>query len=479
MKLNFFIKLLPLWLILTLALALRSYKISNPILDWHSFRQADTASVTREYVKLGINILKPQYHDLSNIQSGSSNPNGYRMVEFPVINAGLAGLIRLAPNLNLVVLSRFSSALISLVTIVSLYYLGRAWSGKKVGILAGFIFATLPFAVFYSRAILPEPYLLAFSTSALAFFYYWLEKNRWWSYLACFVLLTLSFLIKPFAIFLAPVFLAVIVTQKSKLNGKKILGILALLLALLPTLAWRRWILNYPEGIPVSTWLYNGNGIRLRPAWFRWLFFERLAKMILGFFGLIFLPLATLKATSKEVWLYLAWWAGILLFFVIFATGNVQHDYYQNLMLPILSLSLARGMVILSHLLAKKFLPILSWAVVIGIYLLALIFSWRQVGGFYNVNHWEYLAAGQVANGLLPADAKIIAPAMGDTQFLFQTNRRGWPIGFGIDEKIKQGATTYLTTSKDTEAKELKEAYTVIKETDQYLLIDLTKPKKL
>src|SRR5688572_9428886 len=73
--------------IVVLALIVRLYKVTSEPLDWHAFRQADTASVTREYVKHGIDLLRPHYHDLSNIQSGEDNLEGYRMVEFPLVNA--------------------------------------------------------------------------------------------------------------------------------------------------------------------------------------------------------------------------------------------------------------------------------------------------------------------------------------------------------------------------------------------------------
>ena len=78
-------KLILIFIILV-AFLVRLYRIDNPIADWHSFRQADTASVTREYIENSIDLLRPRYHDLSNIQSGFDNPMGYRMVEFPFIN---------------------------------------------------------------------------------------------------------------------------------------------------------------------------------------------------------------------------------------------------------------------------------------------------------------------------------------------------------------------------------------------------------
>ncbi|MEK7064698.1 MAG: hypothetical protein AAB973_03785, partial [Patescibacteria group bacterium] len=122
--------------ILVLALVLRLYKIDNPVADWHSFRQADTASVTREYLKHGLNWLVPKYHDLSNIQSGKENPAGYRMVEFPIINGATAALIQILHlQAQEVLVGRLVSVLFSLITIVSIYLLGRSLSGPLTGLV--------------------------------------------------------------------------------------------------------------------------------------------------------------------------------------------------------------------------------------------------------------------------------------------------------------------------------------------------------
>ena len=73
-------------LILFLGFVVRLYKIDNPIADWHSWRQADTAAVSRNFINNGINMFLPTYDDVSSIQSGKDNPNGIRMVEFPVFS---------------------------------------------------------------------------------------------------------------------------------------------------------------------------------------------------------------------------------------------------------------------------------------------------------------------------------------------------------------------------------------------------------
>lgn len=462
-----------LGLILLLALVLRLYRINNPIADWHAFRQADTASVTREYVKADkIDLLKPHYQDVSNIQSGFDNLEAYRMVEFPFINGGLALILKTFKSLDLVLFSRLASVFISLLTIVVIYQLVKEISTQKTALLSALIYAVLPYSVFYSRAILPEPYFLFFSTFSIWQFYLFTKSRKYSSYLLSILGLALTALLKPFVVFLAPVYLAIIwqFRQKKLFLDPRIY--LLPLLAFAPMFAWREWIKNFPTGVPVSDWLFNGNGIRLQPAWFRWLFYERLTKLFLGYFGVIFL-FANLLKKNKEMLIYGAWWLGVLIYFIVIATGNVQHDYYQNFILPILAISVARGITIIYEKFNKK----IALPSIILLFGLSIFLAHQQIVGYYNVNHWEYIKAGQAVDQLVDKDALVIAPAMGDTQFLFQTNRRGWPIGFEIEDKINKGADIYVSTSYDWEAKELEEKYEVLAHTDDYIIIDL-KAKK-
>ena len=98
---------------------------------------------------------------------------------------------------------------------------------------------------------------------------------------------------------------------------------------------------------------------------------------------------------------------------------------------------------------------------------------------YYWSNRPEIIEAGQAADAMLPKTAKIIAPYNGDTTFLYQTKRQGWPLGFDIDEKIAMGATHYVTvspTDNDWETKTLAEQYTVLVRNEKYAIIDLTNP---
>ncbi|HEX7017651.1 MAG TPA: glycosyltransferase family 39 protein [Patescibacteria group bacterium] len=476
----------PLFLIIILALLVRMYGIATPVADWHSFRQADTASVTREYVKHGIDLLRPTYHDHSNIQSGEDNPLGYRMVEFPLVNGLIALLIRAVPVLPLVPVSRFISVLFSLGTLISLYYLTQQLSGKKVALVSVLLFAVLPYGVFYSRTILPEPAMLFFATFSFTAFFYWLTTKRLSWYILSFTSFAIALLLKPFVLFLAPVYAGLVAFTAFNESIRtftfrhffvtSLLAAPGFFAALVPMLGWQWWIARFPEGIPARDWLFNGNLIRFRPAWFRWLFYERITKLILGYVGSVFL-LVNIWPLKKDLIVYGAWWASILIYFSVIASGNVQHDYYQVLALPIISLSVGRGLVLVYDYLKKRINMHTSLAVVSVITATMLFFAWNQVQGYYNVNHWEYIRAGQAVDKLTPPDAKVIAPAFGDTHFLFQTNRTGWPIGFEIEDKIAKGATHYITTSYDDEARMLEKQYQVIKKTDEFILIDLRSKK--
>ncbi len=467
--------------ILILSFTVRLYRINYPLLDWHSFRQADTASVTYRYTQEGIDLLRPRYHDLSHIQSGQPNPEGWRMTEFPFVNGFIAVCLMALPMLDLVIFSRFISILASIGTLLFFYWLVQQLIDKNTALISILFLGFLPFSIFYSRVILPEPFMLFFGVGSLTLFTAFLKQGKkiyWW---LSWLFLALSLLLKPFIAFWAPVYLVILILFDTKFY-KNIYLYLYPVLSLAPLLLWRRWISNFPAGIPASDWLFNVNNIRWRPAWFRWLFWERLGKLMTGIVGLLLLAVNVLRR-NRVLLIIAAWWLGIIAYFSVIATGNIQHDYYQVLILPCLALTLARGSLILyqkiNQFLKNKIAApkLISSSLITILIMISFCLSWLRVKGFFNVNYWEYHQAGQEANLLLPETAQIIAPAHGDTMFLFQTRRNGWPIGGEINNKIEQGATHYITINFDEEAQELEEKYTTVKKTGDYMIIDLTNPR--
>ncbi len=468
-----------LGIILLGAFVVRLYKIDNPVADWHSWRQADTASVTRIYLTQGLDVLHPKYHDLSLLQTGFNNPEGYRFVEFPVFNIIHYGFVMLMPFLSLEILGRLVSVISSLGSICAIFYLGKKYLGVPGGLLSAFFLAFLPYNIFFSRVILPDPLSVMFGLLGLSFLTAWSEKEKTSTLIISACLFALALLVKPFAGFY---FIAVlwILLQKytfSSLLTHKPVWIFGVI-SLLPLLIWRQWISQFPEGIPFYTWMFNLEVIRFKPAFWRWIFGERIGQMILGSWGvgILFFGLLTRAKLHKEYFVLAMALSGFL-YLSIIAAANVRHDYYQIFIIPAIALLLARGVLALwSNQLVSmaKLITVFSIIFMIG-------FSAYEVRPFYIINRPELIEAGNIIDKVAPLNAKVLAPYNGDTALLYQTHRSGWPLlTYAIEEMIHRGATYYVSvTPENSETQDAIRKYIIIAQTEKYVVLKLEpRPKQ-
>jgi len=448
-------------------LAVRLYRLEAPLADWHSFRQADTASVAWEFVKNGYNLFQPKYHDLSNIQSGQPNPQGYRMVEFPLYNA-LHGLTYqlFGQFISFEIAGRLVTIAASLISGYLLFLLLEQEFNWLTGVLASGFFLFLPFNIFYSRVILPGPLMVTFSLASI----YFLSKFETWLGL---IFGMLAVLVKPYAIFLLLPSLVVINLKEFNFKSLLRVGFYGLVI-ILPLIGWRLWIKQFSEGIPANQWLLNNNNIRFRPAWWRWLFNERLGQLILGSWGLIPFGIGLInQIKSRFSWLVYGLLGGTFLYLSIFAWGNVQHDYYQIIVIPVVAIFLAKGSYFLIKP-PKNVYKLPSLLLLVTILLFSFGFSFFEVKEYYKINHPEVIAAGERAKELIPEEAKVIAPYQGNTVFLYQMKRKGWPaVTRDVEELIRMGADYYVAVNYDQTTDELKEKCQVIEENGSWIIIKI------
>ena len=477
MKVTAFFKKEIFWVIslLILGFVLRIWMIDAPIADWHSWRQVDTAAVTRNFIKEGFSPLIPKFDDYSGISERPvANPLRFRFVEFPIYNIVVFCVYSIFGVAD--IYHRLVSVLFSLGSIIFLYFITKKYTDKWVAFFTAFTFTILPFNVFFSRSTLPEPTFIFFSLGMLYFVSKWIEKEERTDLYLSYAFTVTAFLIKPWAIFFyLPLFYLVL--QKRSILKK---FLLFSFFALFPFVAWRLWILQQPEGIPASSWLMNGDNIRFRPAFWWWIVSERIGREILGATGLVLFFLgAILKPKNNNYFLHF-WLLSIFLYFAIFATGNVRHNYYQLLFVPIASIFFAQGFLTLLKG-ERFFIPrIFTIIAAISLFLMAIYFSYKQVIPFYNINNPAIVEAGKKLDLIAPKDAVVLAPYNGDTAFLYQTNRNGWPfVPTSIKDIIADyGVSYYVSTARDERTAWVSRYFVAVEENSMFYIYDLTKLKK-
>lgn len=474
-KLSLFI----LGLILIIGFTARLYRFDSPIADWHSWRQADTSSVSRTFAEEGFNLLYPRYMDLSNVASGKDNPSGYRFVEFPIYNLFQAGLFRTIGIFTLEEWGRLVSIFASLASTVFILLIVRKRINEISAFFAAFFFALLPYSIYYGRTILPDISMAAAILGGIYFFQRWLEKNKLSIFNVHFLLALIftssAFLLKPYALFFTLPMIYIAFEKFSFSIFKKWQLWSFLIISVIPLILWRNWMLRFPEGIPVSNWLFNEGNIRFKGAFFRWIFGERMAKLILGYWGLPLMIIGFISNTARKNYLFfLSFVVSSLAYLTVIARGNVQHDYYQILIIPTIAIFMGLGAGYLINSAKSLYERLGRVTLIFIIFSLTFFFSWYQVRDYFNINNRSIVIAGQAVDLLTPKDAKVIASYNGDTSFLYQTKRKGWAsMEKSLPEMVEMGASYLVLPNPKKEDYGIGKEFKIIKATSDYILFDL------
>ncbi|OGK25839.1 hypothetical protein A3A46_00300 [Candidatus Roizmanbacteria bacterium RIFCSPLOWO2_01_FULL_37_13] len=468
--------------ILLLTLVFRLYRINTPLADLHSWRQADTAAVARNFVRNGIDLLHPRYDDLSGRESGKENPQGYRMVEFPLYNGIFSTTYKLFPFMPVEVHGRLTTVLSSLIIIGIIYYLVFKENGRLPAVIASLTYAIFPFFVFFSRVVLPETTALAFTLTSILFLYLSNEKKiaptkETVFFIISFVSFTFAILIKPTVIFYSVV-LFYLLFQKYNFNFfKKINFYIYFAAAFLPFVLWRLYIRNFPEGVPVSDWLitsvntYEGlKSIFFRPAFFRWIFFERINNIIFGGYLTIFFLLGLLRK-NKKIFFHTFLLANLLYLFT-FQGGNVQHEYYQILILPTLAIFTGLGIQFLLTIKKDLLPPLILYLIIALIFIFSFYFSFYRVRDYYNYPQ-DLAQIAKIIKTLSRNDDKIVTDTTGDSTLLYLSDRKGAPSLYKDPPTLQKLGYNYMIIFNKDYAEELKKDFSTVFENDKFLMFKL------
>ncbi|MFQ5452133.1 MAG: glycosyltransferase family 39 protein [Candidatus Paceibacterota bacterium] len=468
--------------ILVIALMLRIYKLDIPLADWHSWRQADTAAVARNFVRDGFDLLRTRYDDLSSIQTGLHNPEGLRFVEFPLYNTIFASAYKYLPVVPIELYGRLVSIIASLFLISIIYYLVLKEEGRISAAFSALIFAIMPFFVYYSRVILPEMSAITLMFASILFMYLYSkkpkEKSKQLFYLVISaVFAALAILTKPTAGFYG-ITIMYLFFKRFKWNVLKQPSIFLYgAIALAPFILWRLWMLQFPEGIPASEWLITNvntsegvQNIFFRPSYFRWIFHERIANLILGGYLVVFLVLGFLKKHNN--FLFISLGVSSAAFLLTFQGGNLQHDYYQTIILPTIAIFTGIG---IGYVIEKKQVFPYRWANLFTIAVIlafSFFFSYFRVKDYYNYSS-ELVSVAKIINTLTPEDALIVTDRTGDTTLLYLSDRKGYPAVTEDLHNLKKKGMDFFVTDKPDVAEKVKREFELIFENEHMFLFKL------
>ncbi len=472
-----------LGLILAVALLFRLYKINTPLADFHSWRQVDTAAVARNFVNNGFNLLEPKYDDLSNIQSGVDNPQGYRMVEFPLYNAIFGYIYKTAPILPLEVYGRLTTIVFSLLVIAVAYILLLKEVNRFTAVIGGLTYSVLPFFVFFSRVVLPETTALGLTFLSILSIYFFMNTNKKSKEPFLLVLSAIAFalgiLIKPTVAFFGVAHIYAFFRKYKVSVFRNAYFYVFFVSILMPFFLWRLHIQNFPEGIPkvdsLITYVNTPEGkqrIFFRPAFFRWVFFERINNLILGGYLTVFLVLGILAKYKKYFLTSIL--TSSLIYLFVFQGGNVQHEYYQTLILPALAIFTALGINFVRKNYQLFIAPAFSILLVVSVFLFSFLVSYVRVKDYYNYSE-DVLRTAQVLKDLTQKTDKVVTDTTGDTTLLYHAQRRGAPAVYRDLKELKGIGYKYFLTYNKSVVEEIKkeEDFELVFESENFVIFRL------
>lgn len=407
----------------------RAATYKSPLLDHHAWRQADTASISRNFYRERFNVLYPQ------VDERGAQPVGYvetGLELFAFLVAALAQITGFHFEIG-----RLLSALLFVCSDLLAWTVVKRRFGRRAGLVAAFLYAFgFPLLIFIERAFMNEALLICLSLVCLVAAQNYLSSGKASSVAVLVVSSAVIGAIKlPYLIIWAP-----IVGLFVEVDGMR---------------AWRRmplWLMMAVDLAAAAAWYWHAHQLALSTGLtfgltnklfdadvvfsgsFVWTIATRLFKDVLGPIGCVGACAGLWFGVRERRWPEILGVAGFVAYLLLVAVGNDVHDYYQLAIIPIAPSLVAFGLVRLvdSFAVRRRRLAILSIAT--GLAALATFARSVSAHSWYEYSESEVEDCRQVASLTSPTD-RIVMVGTADPHFLFCVDRKGWLLsGSDADE---------------------------------------------
>lgn len=323
-----------IWVVIfCIGFAVRCTHIFQPV-DTDSWREADVASMAKNFYQNGTNIFHPQ------INYGGNGP-GYVESEFQIYSYSIAVCYKLfgfwEPT------GRIISFLASLVAMVFFFKLSKYLLESSAALISSLFFALSPLLMVISIGIQPESLMFCFYVCAAYSFIRWLDSGSKKFYWLTIVFTALALLAKIPSINIGIFFLILIIYKKGWKFLIKTRVLILGALSIIPSVLWY----SYSHKFYV---LYgNSLGMSNEYPWIGWDFFTKphflkgIIQIELSYVWtwagplIILLAIVFTKVFKREDFLIgLLWYFSVLLFYIITCrtTADNWAWYYHIFSVP-------------------------------------------------------------------------------------------------------------------------------------------------
>lgn len=434
-----------LWFLLVLALGVRLYQVNSPLIGFHSWRQADTAAIARNFYENGYKFLYPQ------VDCGGASA-GYVETEFPIYSFTVALSYKFSGVQEF--WGRVWSVIFSLLTIYFLYLLAKKFIDPKTAFWSALFFSFLPLNIYYSRTFMPESAMLLCSVLGVYLFSWWLDSAKLRYFFLSLIFTALACLLKIPTLYLGlPLFYLAWLKF-----GKKVF------------LQWTLWVYAILVFLSLGLWYYHAHQIYLQygvgfniwgegpDKWRNWdlgfsfkfwnkIFFKNLAERYLTWFGFPILVVGLfLKRENKAEKLFDFWLLALLVYLLIVAKANFVHEYYQlPLMLPA---AVFMGKVYARHWDSRIFQNKKSLGLTVFL-VGTLVLGGGRYHSYMKKENPQSSETFQLAKRIkqkIDDKALVVAVDSGNSTLLYLCHKKGWHSFPGqidenfLNDKIQKGA---------------------------------------
>lgn len=474
--------------ILLFSVLIRLYHIDFPLSGWHDWRQADTASIARNFYEDGFRLFYPEVN-----WGGLNHYIEGEFQTYPFVVSLLYFLLGYNE-----VWGRLVSIACSVFTIYGLYLLTRKIINERTALWSAFIFSILPANIYLGRVIMPEPMLIMCIMYGIYFFFNWIENEKnSYLILSC-LFTTLAVLIKIPTLYIGlPLLYLAFVKYKWKFIYN-----------------WKLWLYVFVVFIFTFLWYYHAHQLYVKGGsmfniwgfgtdkwgnfqlWIQWTFynsilFRSISEKYISYAGfIIFIIGLFIKRENKYERLLDLWLISLVVYILIVAQGNFVHAYYQ---LPcLMPITVYIGKVFdryLSNTGNNFSLHKLRYSFYSLCLLLIILLSFQKTIELFNEENpnLTYFKIGEQVKKFTNKNELIITVCDGNPIYLHTADRKGWlamPEQFDtlyLNNRIKEGAKIItgekgqLKSDKSKQLfSELTAQFKVIENNELYYIVDLT-----